>query len=104
MLTALVVSFAPMVSTSTCHETSPGIGGGCVNGSESLVAQEGAGFLAIAMIPVAIAAVPVLRRSKGTALGAAVVLTVLVFGAGSVGLLLIPTAMVAWVAYVAARS
>jgi hypothetical protein len=103
VLTAVVVAVAPVVSTSTCSATSPGPAQ-CSSGSETLLANEGAGVLGILAVPALVALVPLLVPSRRAAKASAVVLTAAVFVASaSVGVFFVPTLVLAWAAVVAGR-
>ncbi len=101
-VTAVVAGFAPIVSTSSC-EASPVGSMRCASGTTSLVGNEGLGVLLVLAGPVVVALLPVLFRSpRWTTVTAVLLSGAALFGAASVGMLLLPIVVLAWVA--AARS
>jgi hypothetical protein len=98
VLTGVAVAFGPMVATSGCSALSTGTVR-CASGTTSLFADQGAGILGIVAIPVVVTLVPLLLPSRWTVTGAAVLLSVAAFiGSASVGIFLIPTVILAWLA------
>jgi hypothetical protein len=98
VLTGVAVAFGPLVATSGCSATSTGTVA-CASGTTSLFADQGAGILGIVAVPVVVALVPLLHPSRWTVTGAAVVLSLAAFiGSASVGIFLVPTVILAWIA------
>jgi hypothetical protein len=98
LATGAVLAFAPVITTRSCVE-SPFGESGCSSGSESLVASEGAGVLSALVIPALVAFVPVLAPGRRTAIAAASLLSAgALLGLASVGIFLLPTVALAWVA------
>lgn len=98
VLTGVVVAFGPMVATSGCSATSTGTVT-CATSTTSLFADEGPGILGIVAIPVVVTLVPLLVPSRWTTRGAAVLLSIAAFiSAASVGVFLVPTVVLAWLA------
>ena len=97
-----VLLFAPTHSTASCEA----VAGGpeiCTTGRESLLENQGIGVAPILAFPVLIVAVPVVFPRRAVAIAAAVVLSALtLLGAASIGLFLLPAAVLSWFA-VAAR-
>ena len=103
VLTGVVVAVAPIVATSTCATSSVGTTR-CWSSNVSLVSNEGAGVLGVLAVPALVALVPLLFRSKQSTRMTAVALTAAALVASaSVGIFLIPTVILAWVAVVATR-
>ncbi|MCP4100431.1 MAG: hypothetical protein GY750_03230, partial [Lentisphaerae bacterium] len=77
----------------------------CTTTRHSLVENEGIGVVALLFIPALLALGPVVRPASWSRATLAVLLMVLAMvGIASVGLLLVPTLVVAWVAMVAGGS
>jgi hypothetical protein len=103
VLTAAVVAVAPVVATSTCATSSAGTTR-CSSSNVSLLANEGARLLGVLAVPALVALVSLLVPSRRSATLTAVALTTAALVASaSVGIYLIPTAVLAWVAVVATR-
>ena len=103
VITGVVVAVAPIVTTSTCATSSPGTTR-CWSSNVSLVSNEGAGVLGVLAVPALVALVPLLVGSKRSVTMTAVALSgVALVASASVGLFLIPTVALAWVAVVATR-
>lgn len=103
VVTGVAVAFGPLVATSGCSATSDGTTM-CASRTTSLFADQGAGILGIVAIPVVVTLVPVLLPSRWTVTGAAAVLSVAAFiGSASVGIFLVPTVILAWLAVRAAN-
>ncbi|MCP5027006.1 MAG: hypothetical protein GY929_12050 [Actinomycetia bacterium] len=104
LLTGLLLAFAPLASTSVCEATPSGAEV-CSSSRKSLAQDEGVGVAAVLFVPGLVTLVPVLRPSARSRVGAAVLLTVAaVVALASVGILLVPTLAVAWLAVAAERS
>ena len=96
--TGALLAGAPLVATSSCTTTAGGQSS-CASGRESLLSGEGAGVLLVLAVPALLALAPVLVRSHRATLGSAVALTLAaLLGVASVGIFLIPTLALAWVA------
>ncbi len=97
-LTALVAGFAPIVTTSSCQAT-PLAPMRCTSSTTSLVSHEGLGVLGVLAVPVVVALLPVLFRSpRWTTVTAALLTPAALVVAASVGIFLLPTVALAWVA------
>ena len=103
VLTAAVVAFAPVVATSSCGTSSVGPTR-CSSSNVSLVANEGAGVLGVLAVPALIALVPLVVQSRRSAKVTAVALSAAALvAAASVGIFLLPTVVLAWIAVAATR-
>jgi hypothetical protein len=103
-VTMLILAFAPLGESVTCYESSDG-GSGCTSSRNNLFTTEGAWILVIGLVPVLIALAPALHPARWLVTTTAVVLTLLLLvGAASIGLLFIPTVVLAWIAVVASSS
>jgi hypothetical protein len=103
VLTGVVVAVAPIVATSTCATSSVGTTR-CWSSNVSLVSNEGAGVLGVLAVPALVALVPLLVPSRRSVTMTAVALTgAALVASASVGIFLIPTAALAWIAVVATR-
>ena len=97
-MTGAVLAVAPVVATASCTTTSTGESA-CTTGRESLVTSEGTSVLLVLALPAVVALVPVLLRTRPATLAAAGVLTTAaVLAVASVGIFLVPTVVLAWVA------
>jgi hypothetical protein len=102
--TVLILAFAPLGQSETCYDGG-GDGSGCTSSRYSLFTHEGAWILVIGLVPVLIAAAPAVHPARWLVTTTAVVLTVLMMiGSASIGLLFIPTVVLAWIAVVASSS
>ena len=102
-LTGAVLALAPLRTTSSCAATSDGEMS-CSSTTQSLLAAGGAGVLAIFAVPVLVTLVPVLWPVAQARVATAVLLSVAtVLGMLSVGVFLLPTLVLAWVAVAANR-
>lgn len=103
VLTGAVVAVAPVATMVTCVELSAGATR-CSSSNVSLLTNEGASVLGVLAVPALVALVPLLVRSKRSARMTAVALTAAALVASaSIGIFLIPTVVLAWVAVVATR-
>lgn len=101
--TSAIVALAPLTRSSSC-EASSGAPSVCTSTTSSLLDSEGAGVLFVLAVPVIVAALPVAFGPRRLALPAAVLLSAaMVLGLASVGLFLIPTVVLAWIAATRAR-
>lgn len=101
--TGAVLALAPVVRTSSCFASSSG-SGSCSSSSQSLVASEGGGVLAVLAVPALLAVVPLLLPWRQATFAVAVAMTAIALLAlASVGLFLVPTVAVAWIAAAASR-
>lgn len=101
--TAVAIAFAPLVSGTRCEAVVEGPMR-CASERSSLIEKEGAGILGLLSVPVLLALLPVVVPSAPAATVPAVGLTVLaVVGAMSVGIFLVPSVVVAWMAFAAIR-
>ena len=100
--TSVVLFFAPTGTRETSTATEDGRP--TVTTREQVRLSEMTGYgergtIALLLVPVAIAGLPLLVRIKGLRLGSAALLTLLCFLAGpSIGLFYVPTAIAMWVA------
>jgi hypothetical protein len=97
-VTSVALAFAPLITTRSC--ITPSVGpSACSSSRSSLVAHEGAGVLAVLAVPVLVAALPVIFAGRRMAVASAVALTALMLiGAMSIGVFMVPTVICAWVA------
>ncbi len=97
-VTSVALAFAPLITTTSCEASSVGRPA-CSSSRSSLVASEGAGVLAVLAVPVLVAALPVVSTSRRIAVASAIALTALMLvGAASFGVFLVPPVICAWVA------
>lgn len=102
-VTGAALAVAPLRTTSSCATTSDG-GMTCSSTTQSLLASGGAAVLAIFAVPVLVTLVPVLWPVAQARVATAVLLSVAtVLGMLSVGVFLLPTLALAWVAVAANR-
>ncbi len=102
LVTGVVLSFLPLVSSMSSCESVTGGTAMCKTGSESLLQSEGLSVLAVLSVPVIIVAVAVVFPRRGATVTSAVLLTVLtLLGAVSLGLFYVPTTVLAWFAVAA---
>lgn len=98
VVTAGVLALVPVVATSSCVATSDGAMH-CSASGASLLGHEGKGVLGVLALPALLAVVPVLFPSPRSRVAAAVALTAATLVAlASVGVSLLPTVLVAWMA------
>jgi hypothetical protein len=103
VLTGVVIAVAPIVSTSTCATSEAGTTR-CSSSDVSLLSNEGIGVLGVLAVPALVALVPLVVPSRRSAKVTASVLTaVALLASMSIGIFLIPTVVLAWVAVVATR-
>ena len=97
-VTGALLAGVPVLATSSCRTTAGGAPA-CTSSRQSLLSSEGSGVLLVLAVPAGVALVPVLLRSRRASLAAAAALTLLAFlGLASVGIFLVPTVVLAWVA------
>jgi hypothetical protein len=102
LATGVVLAVAPLSQSSSC------VGGvdqaaSCTSSRQSLLDEEGSSVLFVLALPMLIMAVPVAMRSRRIALAAAIAITILtVLGAMSIGVFVLPTAVLAWMAVASA--
>jgi len=101
--TAGVVAVLPVWTTTSCS-TSPAGPMSCSSSSTSLLRAEGASVLFVLAVPVLLTLVPLAFPSAGSRTAIAAVLTLgMLVSLPSVGLFLLPTIGLAWLAVVANR-
>lgn len=101
--TAATVALAPLSTTGSCAASSAGETT-CSSARTSLLAAEGPGVLAVLAVPVLVTLVPALWPTGRARWAAATLLTLAgVIALASAGILLLPTATLAWAAVAATR-
>lgn len=103
LVTGAAVAFAPIISSSSCSTTSTGIST-CTSSQESLLANEGGSVLLVLAAPALVALIAVVARTpRATVVTAGLLTAATLVGLASVGIFLIPTVVVAWIAVSASR-